>query len=76
MTEGHAKHRENTAPDAATTRIPKTLPTHAAAQALGRSPYTLRRWSADGSGPIQPVRVHGRLLWRAADIERLLNGEA
>ena len=56
--------------------LTKTLPTEEAALALGRQAQTLRRWASDGSGPIQPIRIHGRLHWRAADIERLLRGEA
>lgn len=47
------------------------LPTPEAAHHLGRKPQTLRKW-AMGDGPIQPVRVHGRLLWPVADIRRLL----
>jgi hypothetical protein len=53
--------------------LTKVLPTEEAAQALGRQAQTLRRWSSEGNGPIQPVRIRGRLHWRVADIERLLN---
>lgn len=45
--------------------------TAAAAFYLNRRPQTLRIW-AMGKGPIQPLRVHGRLAWRVADIKRLL----
>lgn len=42
-----------------------------AAVHLGRQPQTLRKWAMTGS-PIQPVRVHTKLLWSVADIRRLL----
>jgi hypothetical protein len=44
-----------------------------AAYYLGRQPQTLRAWACrDGSGPIRPKRVHGRLAWPLADIKKLL----
>lgn len=47
--------------------------TKQAAYYLGRSPQTLRIWSAkNGKGPIKPARLHGRLVWRLADIKNLL----
>lgn len=48
------------------------LPTDEAAPQLGRRPQTLRRWACLGDGPIQPIRVNGRLLWPVADIRKLL----
>lgn len=48
------------------------LPTSEAATHLGRAEQTLRIWACYGSGPIRPVRVHGRLAWPVADIRRLL----
>lgn len=45
--------------------------TETAAEALNRSPKTLRKWSMLGRGPIQPVRVDGGLLWRVDDLMRL-----
>lgn len=48
--------------------------TEAAAFYLNRRPQTLRIW-AMGKGPIQPIRVHGRLAWPVADIRRLLGVE-
>ena len=49
------------------------LSTAAAAARLTFVPQTLRRWAVTGRGPIQPVRVgKRRLLWRVADIDRLL----
>ena len=48
---------------------------HAAAM-LRRQPQTLRKWACLECGPIRPIRINGRLAWRIADIENLLNGEA
>ena len=45
--------------------------TEAAAAALGRRPQTLRKWACLESGPIRPLRVNRRLLWRVADIQAL-----
>lgn len=49
-----------------------TVDTHAAAFYLNRRPQTLRVWSAEQNGPLQPRRVHGRLAWSVADIKRVL----
>ena len=46
--------------------------TATAAHHLLRKPQTLRLWAMSGSGPIQPLRVHGRLAWPVADIRRLV----
>jgi hypothetical protein len=48
------------------------LDTNEAARHLRREPQTLRSWACKGSGPIKPVRIGGRLLWKTADIKRLL----
>ena len=53
-----------------------TLPTGEAACAINRRPQTLRKWAALECGPIQPIRINGRLAWRVADLQRLLGGEA
>lgn len=50
----------------------RTLTTAEAADLLRRQPATLQRWGREGGGPLQPVRVNGRLLWREADVRRLL----
>jgi hypothetical protein len=50
--------------------------TEKAAKALDKRPQTLRRWACFESGPIRPVRINGRLLWRVSDLERLLEGAA
>jgi hypothetical protein len=52
-----------------------TLPTGEAACAINRRPQTLRKWAALGCGPIEPVRINGRLAWHVADLARLLAGE-
>lgn len=52
-----------------------TLPnvdTNAAAWYMGRKPGTLRDWAADENGPIQPLRVQGRLAWPVAELKRVL----
>lgn len=46
-----------------------------AAYYLGRREQTLRAWACHETGPIRPVRVHGRLLWSVAEIRRLLGIE-
>lgn len=49
------------------------LPTAEAAQHLNRAPQTLRIWACkDGTGPLRPIRVNGRLAWKTADIRALL----
>jgi hypothetical protein len=59
------------APLAAETR--PAVDTATAAHYLSRKPQTLRTWAChDGSGPLRPLRVHGRLLWRVADLRALL----
>ena len=58
-----------------TQNLPAILPTNEAARAINRRPQTLRRWACFGSGPIQPVRIHGRLGWRVEDLRRLIEGE-
>jgi hypothetical protein len=48
------------------------LVTSEAAHHLNRSPQTLRIWACRGDGPIQPLRVGGRLAWPTDAIRRLL----
>ena len=48
--------------------------TEAAAYYLSRKPQTLRAWACLENGPIRPVRINGRLSWRVADIQTVLNG--
>lgn len=49
------------------------IPTGEAAAHLNRRPQTLRCWAMnDGTGPIRPLRVNGRLAWPVSEIRRLL----
>ena len=48
------------------------IPTAEAARHLGRDAQTLRKWACMQIGPLQPRRVHGRLLWSVAEIRQLL----
>jgi hypothetical protein len=52
------------------------LPTEAAAFHLNRRPQTLRCWAAYETGPIQPLRINGRLAWPVAEIRRLVGANA
>ena len=54
--------------------VAETVTTTEAAALLGLRPQSLFRWSCNGTGPIRPVRVGGRIRWRVADIRNLLNG--
>lgn len=50
-----------------------TVETAAAAFYLNRRPQTMRMWAMkDGTGPIRPLRINGRLAWRVADLRRVL----
>ena len=49
------------------------LPTAEAARHLSRAQQTLRIWAMrDGSGPISPIRVNGRLAWPVSELRRVL----
>lgn len=48
------------------------IPTIEAAGHLNRAAQTLRLWAANESGPIRPLRVHGRLAWPVNELKRLL----
>lgn len=49
------------------------LPTSEAAFHLNRAQQTLRLWAMnDGTGPLRPIRIHGRLAWKTSDIKALL----
>lgn len=54
---------------------PKTALTKDAAKLLKLSMETMRRWGRFGNGPIKPVKVGRKFLWRLDDINRLLAGE-
>jgi len=49
-----------------------TVPTEQAAHYLCRRPQTLRGWAMRGDGPIQPLRINGRLAWPVGDLKKLL----
>jgi hypothetical protein len=58
------------------TELPEVLATAPAAACINRKSQTLRKWASTGSGPIQPVRIHGRLHWKVSDLRALLDGGA
>ena len=53
--------------------VEHTVTTAEAAVLLGVSQQTMRRWSCQGSGPIRPRRVNGRLRWSVAEIRAVVN---
>lgn len=55
--------------------LPAILPTNEAAATINRAPQTLRKWACLENGPIRPIRINGRLAWKVADLQALLNGE-
>jgi hypothetical protein len=60
----------------AAAKVDHTVPTNEAAVLLGVAPQTLRRWSCEGSGPIRPRHVNGRLRWVVSEIRSVLAGAA
>jgi hypothetical protein len=58
------------------TELPDVLPTALAAASINRKAQTLRRWACNGTGPIRPLRIHGRLAWKVSDLHALLSGGA
>ena len=50
------------------------MTTAQAAAALKRQPRTLNKWAFTKTGPVQPIRVHGRLLWPSDEIAALTQG--
>ncbi len=46
--------------------------TSEAARLLNRKEQTLRNWACFETGPIRPIRVHGKLAWPTSEIRRLL----
>jgi hypothetical protein len=49
-----------------------SISTIEAAAVLGFKEQTLRKWSHDQSGPIQPQRIGRRLAWLLADLAKLV----
>jgi hypothetical protein len=45
--------------------------TACAAFYLGRKAQTLRKWACYETGPVRPVRIHGRLAWSVADLRQV-----
>lgn len=56
-------------------QLPRTMTSAQVAQALNRQVKTVQRWAWTGKGPIQPLRINGRLAWREADLAAVLNGQ-
>jgi hypothetical protein len=48
-----------------------TVETACAAFHLHRKPQTLRLWATLGTGPLQPHRVNGRLMWNTDALRAL-----
>lgn len=48
------------------------LPTQEAAYHLNRAQQTMRLWAMRGDGPIQPLRINGRLAWPVSELKRVL----
>lgn len=57
-------------------QVDQTTDTDTAAALLRKKPQTLRRWACEGSGPIQPVRINGRLHWSLTKLRALAAGQA
>lgn len=49
-----------------------TVDTAAAAYYLNRKQSTLRGWACLATGPLRPLRVHGRLAWPVRELKRVL----
>jgi hypothetical protein len=52
--------------------IPEMMTTNEAAAVLCMQPQTLRKWAMNEDGPVIPLHVAGRLLWRVSDLLRVL----
>lgn len=46
--------------------------TATAAYYLNRKQQTLRAWATYQNGPVNPIRVGGRLAWKTSDLRRVL----
>lgn len=70
LVAGHKAASEPTIPkvEAKGPELPELLTTVKAAKYLNRAPQTLRKWACLGIGPIQPIRIFGRLAWKASDL--------
>lgn len=76
LTKGNSAASNLTAPETQEKdlELPELLTTSNAAKYLNRAPQTLRKWACLGIGPIQPIRIFGRLSWRRSDLLALLGG--
>ena len=56
--------------------IPEIVSTEVFAQAINRSPQTLRKWHCLDCAPmgIRTIKINGRLAWRVSDLQKLLEG--
>lgn len=52
------------------------IETKIAAFYLNRSLQTMYIWACKGTGPLQPVRINGRLAWPVAKIREIVRGGA
>ena len=68
------EHSAQYIPDLTAMPPSAVLATRDAAAALGKAPQTLRKWACLECGPVRPVRINGRLAWRAGDLLALVNG--
>ncbi len=50
------------------------ISTAEAAYHLCRKEQTLRIWACSDTGPVRPLRIHGRLAWPVEELRRLLTG--
>ncbi len=50
------------------------ISTAEAAKVLGFAEQTLHKWASLGNGPLTPLRLRRRLLWRLTDLESILAG--
>lgn len=48
------------------------LPTSETAGHLSRRDQTLRIWACRQNGPLQPIKINGRLAWPVSEIRRIL----
>jgi hypothetical protein len=54
---------------------PELINTDVAAKLLLRQRRTLCVWATSGSGPLTPIRIHGRLGWPIVAIQKLIRSE-
>lgn len=72
----HMTHFAYKTPRPLDQEVRSVLPTQEAAFHLNMKPQTLRCWACYGYGPLQPIRVSGRLGWPVDAIRRLVGATA